>query len=226
MTGYFIAGANSTGAPLTLNVNSLGARNVYLNGSATSATNVVFSGLIYPFYYDGTEVQLAAPGPAPVTSFSLPGAMSGGSNGAIAQATNQAYILGYYYFPPATFGHIYLNITTDDATHAYSWGLYTTSGTGVCTTTAGDLTAIGITSGTLSACSQGTIFWPGGNLIFVGGGAATTAQIGTSYGSQMLPFSTNAITGTLTGGQVPTSITVPSAGQVDAPTPQIGGLLQ
>src|ERR1700761_9474135 len=39
LTGSFQAGAASTGSPLTLNINSLGAKNVYLNGVATSATN-------------------------------------------------------------------------------------------------------------------------------------------------------------------------------------------
>ena len=61
MSGAFTAGATSTGAPLTVNVNSLGAKNVYLNGAATSTTNFVISGQVYAMTYDGTEIQLSQP---------------------------------------------------------------------------------------------------------------------------------------------------------------------
>lgn len=60
LTGSFAAGATSTGAPLTLNINSLGVKNVYLNGSATSSTNNVVNGQVYSFTYDGIEIQLSA----------------------------------------------------------------------------------------------------------------------------------------------------------------------
>jgi hypothetical protein len=60
---------------LTLNINSLGAKNVYLNGTATSATNFVTVGQVYTMGYDGTEIVLSQPVvfPGSVTAGSLLG---------------------------------------------------------------------------------------------------------------------------------------------------------
>ena len=222
MTGYFIAGANSTGAPLTINVNSLGAENAYLNGVATSSTNRVISGQIYPFYYDGTEFQLVAPGVPPAPSFSLPGASSGGSTAGLANSATQYSIMNYIYVPPiASFSNIYLNVSTDDTTHLYSVGLYTPAGAAVCVSTAADVTATGF----FAFPCQSAATWQGGMLLLVGCGAATTVQINAGYGSQTLPYS-SAQFGTVTAGQCSTtSITPPSAGEVSA-IPLVGGVLR
>lgn len=69
LVGQFQAGATSTGAPFTLNINSLGAKNVWLNGSVTSATNFVTSGVTYSLTYDGTVIQLSGLCPATTGQF-------------------------------------------------------------------------------------------------------------------------------------------------------------
>ena len=229
MTGYFIAGANSTGAPLTINVASLGAVNAYLGGKPTSATNAVMNGLIYPFYYDGTEIQLTPPGPSPQTSYTLQGT-TGAADGAISFSATQAYILNYIYVPPTIFSNIELYIGTADATHDYSVGFYTpvaeygfAKGAAVCYSTAATVPSAAVYQA--FAC-QSAAFWPGGMLILAGAGTATTAQVGVSYGNSTTPFTTNAITGTISGGQLPASITVPSFGGPTTGEAFIGGTLQ
>lgn len=55
----FIAGATNTGA-CTLNVNSLGAKNVYL-GNAALTGGEILSGKVYVVAYDGTQFQMVSP---------------------------------------------------------------------------------------------------------------------------------------------------------------------
>lgn len=55
----FKAGGTNTGAT-TLNVNGVGAKNVYVNGSACVGSEII-SGLIYVVVYDGTQFQLVNP---------------------------------------------------------------------------------------------------------------------------------------------------------------------
>ncbi len=62
LSGTFIPGATSSGAPLTLNIAGIGAKNVFVGGATTSATNTVTSGVPYSFQYDGTQIQLMSGG--------------------------------------------------------------------------------------------------------------------------------------------------------------------
>lgn len=62
LSGTFIPGATSSGAPLTLNIAGLGAKNVFVGGVATSASNTVTSGTPYSFQYDGTQIQVLSGG--------------------------------------------------------------------------------------------------------------------------------------------------------------------
>lgn len=55
----FIAGATNTGT-CTLNVNSLGAKNVYL-GNAALTGGEILSGKVYVVAYDGTQFQMISP---------------------------------------------------------------------------------------------------------------------------------------------------------------------
>jgi hypothetical protein len=211
MTGYFIAGATSTGAPLTINVNSLGAKNVYLNGSPTTATYTVLSGLIYPFYYDGTEIQLTGASPVPAFSSGIVNT----SNTCLACGANATYLITGSYVPPlsAGFSHIYINIQTADGTGFYSWAVVNPAGSVICSTTATHLAATGWVTATEALCSQGTVQWTGGNLYLIGTGNATTAQISTGYGSVPMPFANTGSVGSTSSGQVSsTTVTMPAAG--------------
>ena len=110
-----------------------------------------------------------------------------------------------------------------DASNNYSWGLVSAGGTVVCSTTNHVLSGTGWTNGTADtatgACSQGTVFWPGGKLYLIASGTAGTAQVGASYGSGPgIPFSSNgALSTSATAGQIPSSsVTMPSAGNAQA----------
>lgn len=54
--------ANTTAGALTMNVNSTGAKPVYVNGAATSATNLLLwaTGAVITFVYDGTNWVVAS----------------------------------------------------------------------------------------------------------------------------------------------------------------------
>ena len=59
MVFSFIAGGTNTGA-VTLNVNSLGAKNVYLANAALTGGEIL-SGKVYQVAYDGTQFQMISP---------------------------------------------------------------------------------------------------------------------------------------------------------------------
>jgi len=57
LTGTLVIQTQTNGAPTTLNIAGLGAKNIYINGAVSSASNVLAIGS-YQFYYDGTQVQV------------------------------------------------------------------------------------------------------------------------------------------------------------------------
>jgi hypothetical protein len=54
----YFANANTYSGSLTLNVNSQGAINLWINGSASSSSNMTIASGVYWCYYDGTQFQL------------------------------------------------------------------------------------------------------------------------------------------------------------------------
>lgn len=74
--GYYtinITAANSSKTALTLNVNSKGAKAIYINGTASSTSNYTLPAGFYIIYYDGTNFHFRTDGKIPslITSGSL-----------------------------------------------------------------------------------------------------------------------------------------------------------
>jgi len=61
LTGTLVIQTQTSGAPTTLNIASLGAKNIYVNGAVSSVSNILAVGT-YQFYYDGTQIQVTVPG--------------------------------------------------------------------------------------------------------------------------------------------------------------------
>lgn len=206
MTGSFIAGATSIGAPLTLNVNALGARNVYLNGTATSATNFVVSGQVYSFTYDGTQIQLSQPStfPGPITSGGNPPAVTGSGIIAMGETTGQACVANADCIIADSVSHrvhVYNNGTTDGGAVV---GASTTD-----TLTNKSIAATEVNSGTLAAAqmpaltgdcttSAGTVSTTCTKTSGVTFGTAATVNTGTSGAVIPLLNGNNAYSGTST----------------------------
>lgn len=60
-----ISNANTAQSALTLNINSKGAKPIYINGTASSATNYTLPAGTYIIYYDGTNYQFRTDGKIP-----------------------------------------------------------------------------------------------------------------------------------------------------------------
>lgn len=62
---------NTAASALTLNINSKGAKPIYINGAASSATNYSLSAGSYLVYYDGTNYQFRTDGVIPGATIPL-----------------------------------------------------------------------------------------------------------------------------------------------------------
>lgn len=62
-----IVTANTANSALTLNINNKGAKPIYINGTASSASNYTLPAGIYIVYYDGTNYQFRTDGKIPGT---------------------------------------------------------------------------------------------------------------------------------------------------------------
>ena len=71
-----IAAANTAVSAITLNVNSKGAKPIYINGAASSASNYTLPAGTYLVYYDGTRYQFRTDGVIPVPVDTVPTASS------------------------------------------------------------------------------------------------------------------------------------------------------
>ena len=78
--------SNTAASALTLNINSKGAKPVYINGTASGTTNYTLPAGSYLVYYDGTNYQFRTDGqiPGPARSVALGGT---GQTGTGATAT-------------------------------------------------------------------------------------------------------------------------------------------
>jgi len=63
-----IGNANTYTGAITLNVNSQGAKSIYINGAASSSTNYTLPAGTYLVYYDGTNYQFRTDGKLPGTT--------------------------------------------------------------------------------------------------------------------------------------------------------------
>ena len=59
--------ANTSASAITLNINSTGAKDIYINGTASSSTNYTLPAGTYIAYYDGTAFQFRTDGKIPGT---------------------------------------------------------------------------------------------------------------------------------------------------------------
>ena len=75
--------ANSYNGALTLNINSQGAKALWINGSASSSSNKTIAAGVYWCYFDGTQFQLWTD-----KSFPCPAGMRGDVTGTAAYASN------------------------------------------------------------------------------------------------------------------------------------------
>ena len=66
-TFRFIASGANTTTSVTLNINSIGAKNITKNGTTALAANDILSGSVVIVTYDGTQFQLANPATLPVS---------------------------------------------------------------------------------------------------------------------------------------------------------------
>ena len=96
--------SNTKAAALTLAINSTTAKPIYINGTASSATNYTLPAGTYLCYYDGTAYQLRTDGQSPVPGGSIP---TGGTTGqALVKNSNDDY--------DATWGTISAGVTSVD----------------------------------------------------------------------------------------------------------------
>lgn len=76
--------ANTSQSALTLNINSTGAKPIYINGTASSASNYILPKAMYLVYYDGTNFYFRTDGALTAT----------GSGAAYSTAANGALTFG------------------------------------------------------------------------------------------------------------------------------------
>jgi hypothetical protein len=131
------------------------------------------------------------------------------SSGQAASSTN-AIDVSTVYLPSIHFSHITADVSTTDSSTSdfYSWGIYSTSGSVLCSFTAVNLTAGGASDQT---CSQGTVTLSPGEYLFAFTGNATTAKIAYS-GTAPVALSSVVSSTTSSSGALPSTISVPSAG--------------
>ena len=127
-----------------------------------------------------------------------------------APSSTNAIDVSTVYLPNLQFSHITVDVSTTDSSTSdfYSWGLYNTSGSVLCSFSAVNLTA----GGTLDkSCSQGTVTVSAGEYIFAFTGNATTAKIAYS-GTAPLGLSSAVSSTSSSSGALPSSVTLPSSG--------------
>jgi len=127
-----------------------------------------------------------------------------------APSSTNAIDVSTVYLPSLQFSHITVDVSTTDSSTSdfYSWGLYNTSGTVLCSFSAVNLTAGGAAD---KSCSQGTVTVAAGEYIFAFTGSATTAKIAYS-GTAPLALSSAVSSTSSSSGALPGTITLPSSG--------------
>lgn len=127
-----------------------------------------------------------------------------------APSSTNAIDVSTVYLPSLHFSHVTVDVSTTDSNSSdfYSWGIYSTSGSVLCSFTAVNLTAGGAVD---EACSQGTVTLTPGEYLFAFTGNATTAKIAYS-GTAPVTLSSAVSSTSSSSGALPSSITVPGSG--------------
>jgi|HubBroStandDraft_1064217.scaffolds.fasta_scaffold53769_3 hypothetical protein len=104
-------------------------------------------------------------------------------------------------------GHIVFNVTTDDnSASLYSFGIYGSTGTLLCSTTAATYTTTGVKT---VACSQGTVTIPAGKIYLGMTGNAAVLQISETQSVGTF-YAYNNNFATSSGRAQPSSISAPA----------------
>lgn len=161
-TFRFIASGANTTTSVTLNINSIGAKNITKNGTTALAANDILSGSVVIVTYDGTQFQLANPATLPVSVSSF----NAGTTG----------------FTPST-------ATTGAVTLAGTLNV-ANGGTGATTLTSGSLLAGNGTSAVslVAAGSAGNVLTSNGTT-WSSAGKITTATAQNPSSSASITFS-------------------------------------
>lgn len=161
------------------------------------------------FSVSGSTVSVTDAG-SPCASSSATSYVVGFVSSGQAPSSNNAIDVSTVYLPNIQFSHITVDVSTTDSSTSdfYSWGLYNTSGTVLCSFSAVNLTAGGAVD---KSCSQGTVTLTAGNYIFAFTGNATTAKVAYS-GTAPLALSSAVSSTSSSGGALPSTISLPSSG--------------
>ena len=216
--GSFSGLGTGTNTSATMTVGS-GASIAVSGTGAVTATKVSPAGTANDCVKWGSSGALADAGAAcgtglpAVTSFSP--APNGAGSAAAPSSANAINVVKFLVPLSVTFGNLVVDVGTSDSTggHLYDAGIYSASGSLQCDWGATALTSTGKQD---IACAQGSVTLSPGYYVFAWTGNATTATIffGTSGGGGWQQF-TSATSGTASsGGALPSSISVPSAGVV------------
>lgn len=162
--------------------------------------------------YDGTNWQVDTIGNAPsggagTSTYWLPiGNIVTNNN---TPSTNEESLYALALPTTTTFGHVEVEVGTLDATNSYSFGVFSSAGPAICTTTASN-TPVASTGKKQIACSQGTVTANAGR-IYIGvttSGAVPTAKF-TAVQTVLIYDINNSFIATTSAAQ-PASITPPS----------------
>jgi len=176
--------------------------------------------------FTGTVGQMADSGVSAAAAFTSNFYSNGSIGGTTPIYSANGTQFGLITFAKAqSYAHIYYSVATLDATttHYYDLGIYdcegttpahdcsqpSVTGTLVCDIGARDLIAAG---DAVTACAQGgTITSQPGTYLLAWVGSATTAQFEDAAVGQVIPF-VNATLAAATAGQLPSTVTTPTAG--------------
>jgi hypothetical protein len=209
---YFKVSNANTGAS-TINVNTLGVKNIDKGGTTPLAPGDLLAGIIYTIIYDGVEWQLVNPSALSAYPTNQTAA-TGGSAASFSATANQATLFGIVIPAPGivTSQVSYENAALDSSTHTYDIGIYA----GLPSTSESPLVHIGSTAGTMFAPTSNTwrtLPWFGSTTIYLPAGryyvaitSSCTASCATIAGQNLtVVFGTGNVS--LTAGGTLSSVT-------------------
>jgi hypothetical protein len=219
---FKVSNANTTAS--NINVNSLGATNIYKGGTTPLAPGDLLAGIIYTITYDGTNWQLL--NPSALSSYSTNQTAATAASVSFSGTANQATLFGIVIPAPGvvTSQVSYEIATADSSTHTYDIGVYA----GLPSTGESPLIHIGSIAGTIFAPSANTWQtrpWSGSTTIYLPAGryylAITSSCIATcatiAGQNQTAVFATGSVT--VTSGGTLSSVTTLSDSVINIGAP-------